>query len=530
MIDAAQPATDRRKISGLSILIRVKTRETGKISLANAVGYGIADCYGGGGPTLTGTYLAVFWTHFCGFDIGTAQSIIGGAAVASAVCAILFGLLSERFYLFRLGRRFGRRRFFIMLCSPLVLITLLMWVPGLPKPIYFAGYVLYIVLLQMFGVCYAALPGEMTRDFAGRSLLSTVRLLISGISTAVIPMFASWVLTRFGENNVHSYQLFATVVTVCFAAVAFISSRVTWELTPEEAGYGEDKLARRRAAAHRRTAREIIQAIGRVVREYASTFRIATFRIHITLYLICLTLQDMFTQTFVFFVLYDWNRTAAFASLLLSLAVVAEVFKPLWGWLFIHIGPKNLYALCYCGALTGLTLLFLVWRMVGVLPEGPWVALSVVAYLVWCVFRSLSGTLPWLVFPFIPDVDMIVTKRNRASIFSGLTTFLRFICTGVASIACGSFLALAGFEPNHAGGQSVGAQMGIAFVCLGWSAIGFLVALVISRRFALDQRGDLIVLGEIERLKAGGSRDAVDPQTKEVVERLTGVPYEQCWR
>nr|WP_240541951.1 MFS transporter [Bifidobacterium simiarum] len=526
----AKTATIRRDIGRLSILVRVNERATRKINLANAVGYGIADCYGGGGPTLTGTYLAVFWTHFCGFDISTAQGIIGGAAVASAVCAILFGLLSERFYLFRLGRRFGRRRFFIMLCSPLVLVTLLMWVPGLPKPVYFAMYVLYIVLLQMFGVCYAALPGEMTRDFAGRSMLSTVRLLLSGISTAVIPMFASWVLTRFGESHAYSYQLFATVVTLCFSVVAFISSRVTWELTPEEAGYGEEELACRRAAAHRRTPRELMQAFGRVIREYASTFRIATFRVHITLYLICLTLQDMFTQTFVFFVLYDWNRTAAYASLLLSLAVVAEVFKPLWGWLFIHIGPKNLYALCYCGALIGLGLLFLTWRLVGVLPDGWWVALSVASYLVWCVFRSLSGTLPWLIFPFIPDVDMIVTKRNRASIFSGLTTFLRFICTGVASIACGSFLAMTGFEPNHSGGQSTSAQMGIAFVCLGWLAIGFLVALIISRRFALDQRGDLIVLGEIDRLKNGGAKADVDPQTREVVERLTGVSYDECWR
>ena len=510
-----------------------RSRRHSKITLGNALGYAMGDIYGGGGPTLAGTYLAVFWTHFCGFDISTAQGIIGGAAVVSAVCAILFGLLSERFYLYRLGRRFGRRRFFIMLCSPLVLVTLLMWVPGLPRPLYFALYVLYIVLLQMFGVCYAALPGEMTTDFAGRSMLSTVRLLLSGLSTAIIPMFASWVLTRFGEGEAHSYQLFATVVTVVFAVVTFASSRLTWELTPEEAGFGcEGEPAQRRAAGafRRRTPREMLAAAGRVAREYASTFRIATFRVHITLYLICLTLQDMFTQTFVFFVLYDWNKTAAFASLLLSLAIVAEVFKPLWGWLFIHIGPRNLYAVCYMGALTGLTLLFLAWRTVGVLGDGVWTALAVVAFLVWCVFRSLSGTLPWLIFPFIPDVDMIVTGRNRASIFSGITTFLRFICTGVASIACGAFLSLTGFEPNHAGGQSAGAQMGIAFVCLGWSAIGFIVAFIISRRFTLDQRGDLMLLHEIDRLRAGGSKADVEPEVKAVVERLTGIPYERCWR
>ncbi|MBT1176651.1 oligogalacturonide transporter [Bifidobacterium callimiconis] len=35
---------------------------------------------------------------------------------------------------------------------------------------------------------------------------------------------------------------------------------------------------------------------------------------------------------------------------------------------------------------------------------------------------------------------------------------------------------------------------------------------------------------EIERLKAGGSKADVEPHVRETVERLTGVPYERCWR
>ena len=500
-----------------------------KITFGDALGFAIGDVYGGGSAILTGTYLSVFWTRFCGFDIGTAQSMIGAAAMLSACSAIIFGVLSERFYLFRLGRRFGRRRFFVMMVSPLVLVTLLMWIPGMPKVLYFFVYVLYVTLQQMFGVCYSSLPGEMTRDFAGRSLLSTVRMFVSGMSGVIIPFAATAILTWLGEWHAYSYQTFVTIVTVAFAIVTFTSSRLTWELTPEEAGFGKDELARRRDARHRRSAREIMQAIGHVAVEYATTFRIATFRVHITLYLICLTLQDMFTQTFVFFVLYDWNKTAAFASLLLSLAIVAEVFKPLWGWLFIHIGPRNLYAVCYMGALTGLTLLFLAWRTVGVLGDGVWTALAVVAFLVWCVFRSLSGTLPWLIFPFIPDVDMIVTGRNRASIFSGITTFLRFIFSGLASMGVGAFLAFSGFKPDQSGAQSSSAVNAVAFVCLGWLAIGFAIAFIVSRRFTLDQRSDLIVLHEIERLKDGGSKDDVEPHVRETVERLTGQPYERCW-
>ncbi|PWG60296.1 oligogalacturonide transporter [Bifidobacterium catulorum] len=37
-------------------------------------------------------------------------------------------------------------------------------------------------------------------------------------------------------------------------------------------------------------------------------------------------------------------------------------------------------------------------------------------------------------------------------------------------------------------------------------------------------------MDEIDRLRAGGSKADVEPEVKTVVERLTGIPYERCWR
>ena len=498
------------------------------ITLKHAFGYAIGDAYGGGAPQLAGMYLAVFWTQFCGFSIATAQGFIGAAAIVSSVSAIVFGTLSERFYRFRIGRRFGRRRFFILLTSPLVLVTLVMWVPGLPQPIYFITYVLYVMLMQMFGVCYSALPGEMTTDFSGRSLLSTVRLLVSGLFAASIPLIAGIVLTNFGEDHAGSYQLFAAIITAVFAIVTLICSRVTWELTPEEAGFGTDRRAS--SSSRRHTPAQWLGMFKRMGQEYASTLRIRTFRTHLGMYLICLTLVDMFTQTFVFFVMYDMGRSAAFASMLLSLAIIAECFKPLWGWLFVRTSAKTMYAICCAGAFVGIGLLFVTWRTSGLLTDPAWTALAMGSFAVWSVFRSLSGTLPWLNFPFIPDVDQIMTRRNRASLFSGLTTFLRFICTGVGSVACGMFLNACGFVADSEHGQTPAAQNAIAFVCLGWTFIGFIVVLIISRGFHLNQRTDLILIHEADRLRKGGSKADVDPQTKAVVEDLTGHPYEECWQ
>ncbi|MBU9067994.1 oligogalacturonide transporter [Bifidobacterium longum] len=39
-----------------------------------------------------------------------------------------------------------------------------------------------------------------------------------------------------------------------------------------------------------------------------------------------------------------------------------------------------------------------------------------------------------------------------------------------------------------------------------------------------------MVLAEITRLRNGGAKAGVTDDTRRVVERLTGLPYERCWR
>ncbi|RDX27042.1 oligogalacturonide transporter [Bifidobacterium breve] len=35
---------------------------------------------------------------------------------------------------------------------------------------------------------------------------------------------------------------------------------------------------------------------------------------------------------------------------------------------------------------------------------------------------------------------------------------------------------------------------------------------------------------EVERLRAGGDKADVDSSVRRTVERLTGLPYEECWK
>lgn len=49
-----------------------------------------------------------------------------------------------------------------------------------------------------------------------------------------------------------------------------------------------------------------------------------------------------------FFVLYDWNKTAAFASLLLGCSIVSLPFMPAFGKAVVRFGVRKLYAFGLC--------------------------------------------------------------------------------------------------------------------------------------------------------------------------------------
>ncbi|MGP4130253.1 hypothetical protein OJE16_10950 [Pantoea tagorei] len=69
-----------------------------------------------------------------------------------------------------------------------------------------------------------------------------------------------------------------------------------------------------------------------------------------------------------------------------------------------------------------------------------------------------------------------------------------------------------------------------AIVCFG--SIGLLLlALIVASRFRLDRHTHQVLLNEIARLKESkGDKSSVTPETRTIIESLTGVSYEQVWQ
>lgn len=291
-----------------------------------------------------------------------------------------------------------------------------------------------------------------------------------------------------------------------FGIYVFACWRCTWEMTPETAGFGAHARSEKRdghvgMAGWLRRARLVL-------REYASTLRVKELRKHLAIYLLVQVTMDVFGQTFVFFVVHDWNHTAAFASLMPGCAAVSLPLMPVFGWAMTKIGPKRLYAINFIGWL-GTAWLFAAWMLVGTLPES------------W-----------WAVFPYIADIDQIVTRRYRSATFSGIQASFRQLGSGIATIAVGlgagrGRLRRDARMADDGGGHWIGSRAAGLVYRL---TVAMVICWIVSAHLAINKRADGIVLTEITRLRNGGDKADVTPETRHVVERLTGLPYENCWR
>mgnify|MGYP003609580437 CR=1 FL=1 len=94
-----------------------------QISTRHTLAYGSANLLGSGALAISGAWLMYFYTTFCGLSVVEAATIFSIASILDAISNPVMGYITDNFYNTRLGRIFGRRRFFILLGIPLVNIT-----------------------------------------------------------------------------------------------------------------------------------------------------------------------------------------------------------------------------------------------------------------------------------------------------------------------------------------------------------------------------------------------------------------------
>lgn len=288
-----------------------------KVTIPVSIGYGLTDIMGGGAFTVIGAWLLFFYTTFVGLSPIEAASIVAIARIVDAIVSLFMGSFTDHFYKNYLGKKFGRRRFFLLIGAPLMLVYILLWLNGMNFWFYLAVYLAFEIIAAMVLIPWETLPSEMTKDFNDRTKLSTCRMFLSASGTFLATFIPGLLIGWLGDHNADAYLINGVVFAVLFTVCVFISWKVTWEreLTPE-------MLAEMKKAPQAKTAAEQLAAVGNLFKEYASTLKVRAFRKHLAIYLFSFTAKDVYNTVFVFFCVYCLSVSSSLAGSLLSMSIV----------------------------------------------------------------------------------------------------------------------------------------------------------------------------------------------------------------
>lgn len=289
-----------------------------KIGLMNYLAYGSGDFLGAGTTALTAAWLLYFYTTFCGLSPIEATFIFAMARVLDAVVSPLMGFLTDNFGSTRLGRRFGRRKFFILLGIPLVFSYSLMWIGEMHYWYYLLTYLFFDVVYSMILVPYETLVPEMTDDFKQKTKFSGARISMAQLSAILAAFLPGFLLKYLGKDNAISFFYASLVFSIICAVVLTLVYFFTWERPREEMSEAQLKAEREKQQL------TLLQSLKRLNVELTSTLRIRIFRQHLGMYLGGYIAQDVFNAVFTYYVVFVLMQSATVASSLMGTMAIMQ--------------------------------------------------------------------------------------------------------------------------------------------------------------------------------------------------------------
>lgn len=483
------------------------------ITARHTVAYGSANLLGSGALAISGAWLMYFYTTFCGLSVVEAAAIFSLASILDAISNPVMGYITDNFYNTRLGRMFGRRRFFILLGIPLVLFYPLLWVSGFGFWYYLITYALFELIYTSIMVPYETLATEMTTDFAKRSKLTGSKAIFGKIANFMAAFIPGQFIALYGKDSSTPflYTGIAYGAIMCCAMIFLYVS--TWERPASE--------------VVKETTSSLFEALKKMGVDMASTFRLRIFRKHLGMYLFGFGAEWLFASSFTYFIIFGLRQSAVLVSQLNSFSSIMQLISTAF---FIGICVKMGFARPFRIALQ--VVIVSVFAYAALYFTG-WsdTTTVVVLFAITVVFGLSTGGIyyiPWTVYTFLADVDEVLTGRRREGLYAGAMTFAGKMVRSVIVFAMGWTLSKFGFVSGQPVQPETAVQAIVGVFAVGVTVLA-LVAIFYTTQMKLDRKSHMVLLEEIARIKSGGAIADIAPGPRATIEELTGWKYEQCW-
>ncbi|ADL51994.1 MFS transporter [Clostridium cellulovorans] len=485
-----------------------------KISIKHMIGYASINFLGSGSQNIVQLYLLIFYTSLCNLSVLQAGSIFAGTRFLDAALNPIMGFITDNFGKTRLGRRFGRRRFFILLGAPLSLLVFpMMWTVGHSYAYYFGINMIWEMVFTMVIVSTIALPAEMAQTAADKTKLVAAKSYCGTIANMISSFIPAQLFVMYGENNPDAFHLTGIVYAVILALSLVVVYSLTFERAPEDIVYSNE-------------AHGIGQVLKKLLLDISSTLKVKSFRIHTIMMLLIGIYKNLANSVFTYFVVYCLvlsksvtGYISAFSTLI-SLATLT---------LFVALaykfgGPKTLRVATSLVVLAALGLFGLTFLKGTSLIIPALVAVQIIN----TVGKGGADYIPVFQLPFMADIDEAVTGTRREGIFSGVNGAMSKIAYGVESLLLGFGLQAFGFVKG-AKEQPQLAIVGVVIFATVVPTVLLITTVIVSRKLKLNKETHKILVDEVNRVKAGGSKADVTPEAREAIEELTGFAYENCF-
>ena len=497
---------------------------TGKLPLKAKIGYGSIGL-GSIGFTMVSTWELFFFTTFAGVDVAVAGVLVSLGDIFAAFLAPVWGYISDRMYRTTIGRKFGRRRTTLALTIPgLVIFMLLLFTPGLPLWVYAVSNFLYWSFNAGFQTIQYVLPSEMTSEAGERSQLAAMNQITVAVATISLSMLNAFLFTKWGDQLALTYTQLAVIYAVLTAAFTLVAV-----VSVKERPYDETTDFSKADATNDSEKVSPLRRVALVVWNYFSVWSVREFRNYLGMYLSQILFRSVRSAILTYFLLFVLGLQSADVSVSQGVSFAFGIaFVLLFMWVNNKIGAYKAYQLSAVQA--GITFL-IIFGLVQVHNEigreatiMAWIVLSIVLnFGLTGVFNACD-----FAYSFIPDVDEVLTGKRREGQYASVNSTIDNVFKAIEAIVITGVLAAMGFVTGATEQpQAVvdGLTYIFCFVPIAFAILGFYFA----GRVKLNPETHKMLLAEIERLRAGGSKDDVDPETKQLVEQLTGYKYEHCW-
>lgn len=482
-----------------------------KITLIHKLAYGSGNMLGSGALAISGAWLLYFYTTFCNMSVVKATLIFSIATYLDVILNPLMGFITDSFYRTKLGRKFGRRRFFILTGIPLMLLYPMLWVKNMNFFYYLTTYILFEFVYTSIMIPYDTLAVEMTSDFNQRTYLTGFKAMFGKLANFLGAAIPGFFIGMFGKDS--PLPFFYTGVTYCVIMIISLTFLYfnSWERPYEDVA--EENIP------------NFVEGIKKLFVDIASTLRIKTFRQHLGMYLFGFGAEWLFTACFTYYIVFCLNQPSTLVSELNSLSSILQLISTA---IFIGIVAKKGFAKPFIAALSVVIGAILCFFGIFVFHIAH---ITVLVFGVMVIFGLGTGGvyyIPWTAYTFMADVDEVVTNRRREGVYAGAMTMAGKLMRASVVFILGQVLAAFGFvsgastQPQSA----VNAIAGVLLVGVGGLAI---IGIVFSCRMKLNHKIHKIVIDELDRVHAGGRKEDVSEETRSVIEKLTGISYDKCF-